>query len=133
MRRLRRSIREHDIFWWVDSFMHAAFTRDLNSFPLSPDYVAEAQQDYLADQDKLSLDGDIEISDKSIACWCRVRSLSQSSDRLKVGTGFTSGHKYLVINNYHCLARSLHEIRCGTRFAERHSSMKKCHDSESPL
>jgi trehalose 6-phosphate synthase len=47
MRRLRRSIREHDIFWWVDSFMHAAFTRDLSSFPLAPDPIAEAQQEYL--------------------------------------------------------------------------------------
>lgn len=44
MRRLRRSIREYDIFWWVDSFMHAAFARDLDSFPLSPDAVAEQRQ-----------------------------------------------------------------------------------------
>jgi trehalose 6-phosphate synthase len=33
MRRLKRSIREYDIFWWVDSFMNAAFTRDLSDFP----------------------------------------------------------------------------------------------------
>jgi hypothetical protein len=46
---------------------HAAFTRDLNGFPLSPDYVADVRQDYLAAWDKLSLNGDIEISDKSIA------------------------------------------------------------------
>ncbi len=48
MRRLRRSIREHDIFCWVDSFMHAAFTRDLSSFPLLPEHVADAQHEYLA-------------------------------------------------------------------------------------
>jgi trehalose 6-phosphate synthase len=40
MRRLRRSIREYDIFWWVDSFMNAAFTRDLSDFP-SPVTQAE--------------------------------------------------------------------------------------------
>lgn len=45
MRRLRRSIREYDIFWWVESFMHAAFTRDPSSFPLSPDAVADQQQE----------------------------------------------------------------------------------------
>ncbi len=34
MRRLQRSIRNHDIFWWVDSFLRATFTRDLSHFPL---------------------------------------------------------------------------------------------------
>jgi trehalose 6-phosphate synthase len=33
MRRLRASIREHDVFWWVDDFLGAAFTRDLADFP----------------------------------------------------------------------------------------------------
>jgi len=47
MRRLRRSIRKHDIFWWVDLFMHAAFARDLGSVPQVPDYVADSRQDYL--------------------------------------------------------------------------------------
>lgn len=32
---------------WVDSFMHAAFTSDLSSFPPLPDHVADARQDYL--------------------------------------------------------------------------------------
>jgi trehalose 6-phosphate synthase len=44
MRRLRRSIREHDIFRWVDSFLYAAFTRDLSSFPLSPDAIGDTRQ-----------------------------------------------------------------------------------------
>ena len=39
MRRLRRAIREQDIFWWVDSFLRAAIAKDLNDFPLPEDYV----------------------------------------------------------------------------------------------
>jgi trehalose 6-phosphate synthase/phosphatase len=39
MRRLRRAIREQDIFWWVDSFLRAAIAKDLNAFPLPQDYV----------------------------------------------------------------------------------------------
>jgi trehalose 6-phosphate synthase len=34
MRRLQRSIRNHDIFWWVDSFLRATFTRKLSDFPV---------------------------------------------------------------------------------------------------
>ena len=41
MRRLRRTIREHDIFWWVDSFLRAAIAKDLSAFPLPPDYVPQ--------------------------------------------------------------------------------------------
>lgn len=33
MRRLRRFVREHDIYWWVDSFLMAAFSRHLRDFP----------------------------------------------------------------------------------------------------
>ncbi len=33
MRRLRASIREQDVFWWVDSFLRAAITSDLSAFP----------------------------------------------------------------------------------------------------
>lgn len=39
MRRLRRAIREQDIFWWVDSFLGAAIAKDLSDFPLPEDYV----------------------------------------------------------------------------------------------
>jgi len=31
---MRRSIRRHDVFWWVDSFLKAAIARDLTAFPL---------------------------------------------------------------------------------------------------
>jgi len=34
MRRMRRSIRRQDVFWWVDSFLRAAISRDLRAFPL---------------------------------------------------------------------------------------------------
>jgi trehalose 6-phosphate synthase len=32
MRRLQRSIRNHDIFWWVDSFLEATFAHHLHDF-----------------------------------------------------------------------------------------------------
>jgi trehalose 6-phosphate synthase/phosphatase len=33
MRRMRRAIRRQDVFWWVDSFLRAAISRDLRHFP----------------------------------------------------------------------------------------------------
>jgi trehalose 6-phosphate synthase/phosphatase len=36
MRRMRRSIRRQDVFWWVDSFLRAAISRDLRHFPVPP-------------------------------------------------------------------------------------------------
>ncbi len=39
MRRLRYIIRKYDIFWWVDSFLKAAFARDLKDFPYIEDYI----------------------------------------------------------------------------------------------
>lgn len=33
MRRIRQHIRKKDIFWWVNSFLKAALSRDLKSFP----------------------------------------------------------------------------------------------------
>lgn len=41
MRQLRRSIRNQDIFWWVDSFLRAAIAQDMAAFPLLADYVPE--------------------------------------------------------------------------------------------
>jgi len=41
MRRLRRTIREHDVFWWVDSFLRAAIAKDLSAFPQPPDYLPQ--------------------------------------------------------------------------------------------
>jgi len=42
MRRLQRSIRNHDIFWWVDSFLRATFTRDLSDFPVPAPELPQA-------------------------------------------------------------------------------------------
>ncbi|HSN22487.1 MAG TPA: trehalose-6-phosphate synthase [Usitatibacter sp.] len=47
MRAMRRSIRRHDVFWWVDSFLRAAIERDLRAFPLPPERSAEAFSDQL--------------------------------------------------------------------------------------
>jgi trehalose-6-phosphate synthase len=41
MARMRRSIREHDVFQWVDSFLRAVITKDLTAFPQPEHYVAE--------------------------------------------------------------------------------------------
>jgi trehalose 6-phosphate synthase len=47
MRRLRRSVRECDIFWWVDSYLQAAIERDLSDYPQPPNYVPEITPDYV--------------------------------------------------------------------------------------
>ncbi len=39
MRNLRRAIRERDIFWWVDSFLHAGATYSLNNGTLLEKFV----------------------------------------------------------------------------------------------
>ena len=39
MRKLRRAVREHDIYRWVDSFLTAAFSKDLHDFPRLDDFV----------------------------------------------------------------------------------------------
>jgi trehalose 6-phosphate synthase len=41
MRRLRRSVRETDILWWVNAFLEAVIARDLGDFPRVEDYVPE--------------------------------------------------------------------------------------------
>lgn len=47
MRRLRRSIREYDIFWWVDCFLRAVIARDLSAFPVLENHAIEAMPDYV--------------------------------------------------------------------------------------
>ncbi len=47
MRRMRRSIRSYDVFWWVDSFLSAAIARDLSAFPLPLERTPELAADYL--------------------------------------------------------------------------------------
>jgi trehalose 6-phosphate synthase len=45
MRSMRRSIRDNDVFWWVDSFLRAAITKDLSAFPQPEHYVSEEPLD----------------------------------------------------------------------------------------
>jgi trehalose 6-phosphate synthase len=42
MRRLRRTVREHDIYRWLDTFLEAAIARELDDFPLVDDYLPVA-------------------------------------------------------------------------------------------
>lgn len=46
MRQLRRSIRDADVFCWLESFMRAAFTRNLADFPLPEGYAPESEDHY---------------------------------------------------------------------------------------
>lgn len=39
MRRLRQAIRRQDVFWWVDSFLRAAISKDLHDFPVLDEYI----------------------------------------------------------------------------------------------
>jgi hypothetical protein len=39
MRRIRRSVRQHDVYEWVDSFIHAGIAKDLSAFPLPEDFA----------------------------------------------------------------------------------------------
>lgn len=39
MRRLRQAVRRQDVFWWVDSFLKAAISKDLHDFPVLEDYT----------------------------------------------------------------------------------------------
>ena len=45
MRGMRRSIRDQDVFWWVDSFLRAAITKDLRAFPQLESYKADESVD----------------------------------------------------------------------------------------
>jgi len=43
MHKLRTSIKKYDIFWWVDTFIQAAFTKHLENFPIIEDFDYIAQ------------------------------------------------------------------------------------------
>jgi trehalose 6-phosphate synthase len=47
MRRLRRGVKEFDIFWWLNSCLRAAFSRDLGHFPVLEDYVPQPEGDHV--------------------------------------------------------------------------------------
>jgi len=39
MKKMRQTIRRNDIFWWVNSFLQAAISHNLENFPLVEDYL----------------------------------------------------------------------------------------------
>jgi trehalose 6-phosphate synthase/phosphatase len=39
MKKLREKVRKYDIFWWVNSFLQAAISKDLVNFPVLEDYI----------------------------------------------------------------------------------------------
>jgi trehalose 6-phosphate synthase len=39
MMRIRKTVREHDIFWWTDAFLRAAISRELDDFPVVHEYI----------------------------------------------------------------------------------------------
>lgn len=41
MRRLRRAVREYDIYRWVDEFLETAIAKDLANFPRREEYIPE--------------------------------------------------------------------------------------------
>ncbi|WP_298134901.1 trehalose-6-phosphate synthase [Acidiferrobacter sp.] len=43
MRKLKRFVRDYDIFWWVDSFLRAAIAKDLNDFPAPAEYIPRGE------------------------------------------------------------------------------------------
>ncbi len=43
MKRLRRAIRETDIFWWVDSYLRAAIEKELSDFPIQEEYIPHTE------------------------------------------------------------------------------------------
>jgi trehalose 6-phosphate synthase/phosphatase len=46
MRKLRRSVREHDIYWWLNAFLSAAVSKDLQAFPVLDDFVPRMLPDH---------------------------------------------------------------------------------------
>lgn len=43
MKRLRRAIRDSDIFWWVDSYLGAAIEKELSDFPIQEEYLPHTE------------------------------------------------------------------------------------------
>jgi hypothetical protein len=46
MRRLRRSVRRNDVFWWVDNFLAAAFASDVDRLPQEARPLSMIESDY---------------------------------------------------------------------------------------
>ena len=45
MHRLRKLVKRHNIFWWVDSFLEASISRNLDSFPVLQEFTPNIDAD----------------------------------------------------------------------------------------
>lgn len=45
MQKMRRSIKKHDIFWWIHSFLTTAISKDLQDFPVIEEYLPSYDQE----------------------------------------------------------------------------------------
>jgi trehalose 6-phosphate synthase len=45
MRKMRRSVKDHNIFKWVDSFLRANIAQDLDYFPIIEDYIPKVKSE----------------------------------------------------------------------------------------
>jgi trehalose 6-phosphate synthase len=43
MKKLRVSVKKHDIYWWVDSFLDAAIAKHLDNFPIMEEYLPQIE------------------------------------------------------------------------------------------
>jgi trehalose 6-phosphate synthase len=43
MKKVRQSVQKYDIFWWLNSFLSAAFAKHLNDFPLIDEYIPQIE------------------------------------------------------------------------------------------
>ena len=41
MKKLRASVRKYNIYWWVNSFLHAGIAKRLDNFPIIEEYLPQ--------------------------------------------------------------------------------------------
>jgi trehalose 6-phosphate synthase len=47
MRKMRQIIKKNDIYRWVDTFSQAAIEKNLDSFPILPEYIPQADDTFI--------------------------------------------------------------------------------------
>jgi len=45
MKKLRGSVKRHDIYWWVNSFLQAAIAKHLDNFPVMEEYLPQMEME----------------------------------------------------------------------------------------
>jgi trehalose 6-phosphate synthase/phosphatase len=53
MTHLQRGVQRHDVFWWVNTFLHAAMRRKLDDFPVLEEYVPALPPEGLRDEARI--------------------------------------------------------------------------------